>query len=186
MAAHATAPAIHQLRHTISIEDALVRISVASEALRTPRLVFWKATKSPAKAVWLLSARMTIGAHDLAVGAIDHKARPVLVVKLGMVELRPGLGLVARRTFATGLRVKNSLVRQERVAVSILVAGFTTGRGATKPAHVVGIDNVVAHSTVLLSMLAGEWQSRLRMHLNIKRVRHEVRTLVATNTILRC
>lgn len=185
MAAHATAPASDDFRHSISIEDSFVWISVTAKTLGLTCLVLRNATKSATKTVWLLGARMAIGALDLTVGTVDDKARPVLVVELGMIELRPGLGLVARRTFAARLRVEHDLTFQECVAVRVLVTVFTAHRCATETAHVIVVDHLVARDTVLLRVLTGQRQSRLCVHRNVERVRYELRARVATDAILR-
>jgi hypothetical protein len=184
MAANATAAAIDELWHTIPIENSFVRIAVTAETLDLPRLMFRNATKSPTERVWLFGAGMTIGALDLAVRTIDGESRPILVVKLGVVELRPCFCLMALRTRAPGFGIKNHLIRQEGVAMRILVTVLAPHRRATEPAHVIGTDKLVARGAVLLGMLTRERQGRVGMHLDIKRVRYEVGALVATDAVL--
>jgi hypothetical protein len=186
MATHATAAAIDQLWNTVSIEDSFVRIAVAAKALGLPRLVFRNATKSSAQCIRLFGARVAIGAIDLTVCSIDRESGPVLVVKLGMIKLRPCIRLVTCGAIAPGFGIENYLALQERVPVRVLVAALAPDRRTAEDTHVVSVDQVVTRGAVLLCMLTRQRQRRTSMHLDIKRVRHKVRALVATDTILAC
>ena len=127
---------------------------------------------------------MTVQATNLAVRPIQGEAGPVAVVKLRMVELRPGIRLVTSRAGASRLRSQHRSLCGKRIAVGILVASFATARRSLELPNVAIRRNLMTCRTILLGVLPSQRQRRASVQLGTKGVRREVRSLVTADTVL--
>jgi hypothetical protein len=86
MATRATVTTFDCNWHEVSIKDTFVRIAMTGAARNLAIPVLRNATKSPPHFVGLFTARMTVGAVDLAMRAIDHETRPIVVIESSMIQ----------------------------------------------------------------------------------------------------